>query len=124
MNIQPASLRFWIESQVEPTVEFHGLATVRDDRIILEFIEMDEQNSSTYGELKEVNIPVEAIASVQIQRDWVQRILKLQLHPLQALESFRGAASGELKMKLSYRDCDVAEQWIAFLRSKLQPSGN
>jgi hypothetical protein len=125
MNIRPASLRFWIENQVEETIEVHGLATVQDDRIILEFIDTNDQGDDAYyGELKEINIPITAIASIQIQRDWVQRILKLQLQSIQEFAPLRIKSIGELKMKLSYRDCAVAEQWILFLRLKLQHGVN
>lgn len=96
-----------------------GLAKLRPGGVLLEFEARDSFLGIVRMGLRKIDIPLDAIASVEVRQSWWQTAVVLRVKTLEVIKEIPGYRHGEIALRVRRKDRREAERFVAMLEGYL-----
>lgn len=112
MITSSTGLRFSVPCVYGVLAYASGLLRAEKDALVLDFEVKDAFLDAFRLESSEVRVPFSELGSVTLKKGWFSGTITIRSTTLRALAKVPGAEAGELRLKITRRECGLAEAWV------------
>jgi hypothetical protein len=119
MLTESISLPFDLPGVYQGLAEGRGMLRAHRDGLILEFQVKDSIFGMLTSDVKEVTLPIEEIASLELRKGWIRTRITIRTTSLKTLSAVIGSQGAEITLRVSRKHRALAEELASMLNLRL-----
>jgi hypothetical protein len=112
-------LPFGLPEVYQGFAEGNGILRASQDGLILEFQVKDSLLGLLASDVKEVVVPIEEIASLELRKGWIRTRIIIRATSLKTLSDVTGNQGAEITLSVSRKHRALAEDLVSMLSLRL-----